>query len=119
MIFIKYNSSGKVNYVHYMPFHERDGLHKTKEELEQEGILLEQLPARLEEIEGKSQELYYIDSQIQWQYEDIPPTPEEAENKKIAELETALLEITTISALQQAQNEQAIMELTMMMIGGM
>ena len=40
------------------------------------------------------------------------------ENEK-EQLETVLLEISTINAIQQAQNEQAIMELTMMMTGGM
>ena len=37
---------------------------------------------------------------------------------KTQELETALLEISTLSAIEKAQTEQAIMELTMM-IGGM
>lgn len=45
---------------------------------------------------------------------------ENAEFKnKNQELENALLEMSTLSAIQQQQNEQAIMELTMMIGGGM
>lgn len=117
MIFLRFDTNGKKAYQHNNPFHKRDGLDKTVEQLEQDGILVEQLPRKLEEIKGKTQGLYYINGQLQWQYEDIQPTPEEIENQKIAELETALLEMSTLSAIQQQQNEQAIMELTMMMGG--
>ena len=118
MIFLKFDNRNRLTYRHNFPFHEKHGLGKTEEQLVKEGVLVEQLPAKLPEAEGKIQELYYIEGQLEWQYEDIPPTPQEKENQKIAELETALLEMSTLSALQQAQNEQAIMELTMM-IGGM
>lgn len=66
-------------------------------------------------IELTEEEYLQLKDEILAEY---PPTPEEKENTKIAELETALLEMSTLSAIQQAQTEQVIMELTMM-IGGM
>ncbi len=119
MIFLKYNETGKVNYTHYMPFHEKYGLGKTKEELEQEGVLVDSIPES-KQIEGKAPILYCNPStkELWYEYEDIPKTQEEIQQKKISQLESALLEMTTLNAIQQAQNEQAILELTMM-IGGM
>lgn len=118
MIFLKFDSDGKISYIHHAPFDEKHGLKKSKEQLKKEGVLVEQLPEKLEEIEGKQQVLYLLDGQLVWKYEDMPLTPEEIQAEKIQELETALLEMTTLNAIQQQQNEQAIMELTMM-IGGM
>ncbi|WP_077369722.1 hypothetical protein [Anaerosalibacter sp. Marseille-P3206] len=84
------------------------------------GIAIEQLPIK-EEIEGKIAILKCRKStnEVWYEYEDIPESVEDEQTKKIAELETALLEMTTLNAIQQAQNEQAIMELTMTIGGGM
>lgn len=102
MIFVRRNGE-KIDFIHYMPFDNKHGLGKTKEQLKQEGILVEQLPPKLAEAEGKTQELYFIDGQLQWKYEDVPKTQEEKENTKIAELEQKI----------QQQN-QAIADLTVM-----
>lgn len=118
VIYLKFDENGRKRYQHNLPFDENRGLGKTKEQLEQEGILVDKLPTKLPEQQGKTQELYYIGGQLVWQYEDIIPSSEDLQTEKIIQLETALLEISTLSAIQQAQNEQAIMELTMM-LGGM
>lgn len=119
MIYIKYDDTGKVNYAHHMPFDVKHGLGKPTEELEREGMLIPHLPAP-EIIPGKEGTMYCNPDtgEVWFEYGDISPTPDEIGNQKIEQLETALLEMTTLNAMQQAQNEQAIMELTMM-IGGM
>lgn len=40
-VFIKYDEEGKVYYTHYMPFDLEHGLHKSIEELEKEGTLVD------------------------------------------------------------------------------
>lgn len=44
MIYIKFDKNFIVNYIHYMPFHEIHGLHKTKEELLKDGKLIDDIP---------------------------------------------------------------------------
>lgn len=68
------------------------------------GIAIEQLPVK-EKIEGKQAVLKCRKStgEVWWEYEDMPLTPEEKENTKIAELEQKI----------QEQN-QAIADLTVM-----
>lgn len=44
MIYLRYNKENKVDLIHYMPFHEKHGLGKTQEELELEGVFVEELP---------------------------------------------------------------------------
>lgn len=89
------------------------------EEQKNKAIIVAEQPEK-EDIEGKHAVLRYDKKtgEVWYEYEDIPPTLGEKEDTKIAELETALLEMSTLSAIQQQQNEQAILELTMM-IGGM
>lgn len=48
-----------VGYVHYMPFDENYGLQKTREELEQSGILVELPSEELPKVEGMKCELFY------------------------------------------------------------
>ncbi len=48
----------KVRFIHYMPFDPINGLHKTKEELEQEGVLIENIPES-KYIENKQAIMYY------------------------------------------------------------
>lgn len=118
MVFIKHDS-GKVNFIHYLPFHEEYGMKKTQEELELEGILVENVPKPVTQ-EGKNAVMRYnIETKkITYDYEDIPKTEEDIQQQKIQELENALLEMPTLQAIKDLENEQAIMELTMM-IGGM
>ena len=56
MIFIKHEQ-GKVFYKHMKPFDEKFGLNKTQEELEIEGLLVNELPEP-EEQEGKISTLH-------------------------------------------------------------
>lgn len=100
MIFLKHDETGKVNYTHYMPFHEKHGLGKTREELEQEGILVDNIPEP-EEIEGKSAILHCNPEtkELWYEYEDIPKTEEEQQQEVINTLgqELAMLKIQLIT----------------------
>lgn len=129
MIYFKFDTNGRKEYRHNFPFHEKDGLGKTREQLEQEGILVEQLPPKLPKVEGKTQELYYIDGQLVWQYEDIPLAPEEMKNEKIQELELKVAENTAetlelvatlieMQKVEQAQSNAEMIELIMSLQGG-
>ena len=110
MIYVFENENGNACWV------ENDNL---PDIYKQRAIMLEQLPPK-EQIEGKQAILKCkkATGEVWYEYVDIPPTSEDLQAKKIAELETALLEMTTLNAIQQQRIEQAIMELTMM-IGGM
>lgn len=104
MIFVRLKKDG-INYesIHFKPFDSIYGMGKTKEELEQEGYLIEE-PLK-EHIEGKEAVLkrnpqtntFYYD------YVDRPLSDEE----KMKQLEE-----------RNARNEQAIIELTAL-VGGM
>lgn len=77
MIFIKVDENNKVIYKHYRPFDEIYGLQKTKEQLLQEGYLVESIPT-FKEVSGKNQVLYYDKRRGFWcEYIDIPLTPEQ------------------------------------------
>lgn len=72
MIFLKINNeTNLVEFTHFMPFDEKHGLKKTKEELEQEGILVEALPEKPEKIENKGIKLYA--NPLRWEYFDLTP----------------------------------------------
>jgi hypothetical protein len=68
MYFIKYNENNKAILTHYQPFDAVNGLGKTVEELESEGLLVDNLPVRLPEQEGKVLILYV--NPLRWEYED-------------------------------------------------
>ncbi|NFM47521.1 hypothetical protein FDB72_15575 [Clostridium botulinum] len=80
----------KAKFIHYMPFDNVYGLHKTKEELEQEGILIENIPEP-KYIENKQAIMYWnpVDKQIFYEYEDDPKSDEGLEQQ--AELNAKLL----------------------------
>ncbi|HDK7138947.1 TPA: hypothetical protein PTV74_001364 [Clostridium botulinum] len=73
----------KVRFIHYMPFDPINGLHKTKEELEQEGVLIENIPES-KYIENKQAIMYYnpIKKEIFYEYEDVPKSDEGLEQQK-------------------------------------
>lgn len=100
MAFLKYDEIGRVNYTHYMPFHEKHGLGKSKEELEQEGLLVDSIPEP-QQIEGKSAILYCnpTTKELWYEYEDIPKTQEELQAQKINDLEGAIMELTMILSM--------------------
>ncbi|KAJ51105.1 hypothetical protein BD780_000227 [Clostridium tetanomorphum] len=96
MIFIKNlnkitDSKYDIGYKHYMPFDSTNGLNKTKEQLEQEGILIEGI-SEPQQIEGKQSIMYYnpVENIIFYEYEDILKPKENIEKetftKTLAEL---------------------------------
>lgn len=76
MIFIKVNTINEVILQHFMAFDEVNGLHKTEEELLQEGYLVDSIPA-LEEQEGKRAILKYDGTNLYYEYVDVPLTPQQ------------------------------------------
>lgn len=89
------NNKYKVGYIHYMPFHEKHGLGKTVEELEQEGILVDSIPEP-QQIEGKAPILYCNPEtkELWYEYEDIPKTQEEKQQEEIEALKQSIAELT-------------------------
>ncbi|HID0825357.1 TPA: hypothetical protein ACXDAP_003558 [Clostridium botulinum] len=73
----------KAKFIHYMPFDNIYGLHKTKEELELEGVLIENIPEP-KHIENKQAIMYWnpVDKQIFYEYEDVPKSDEGLEQQK-------------------------------------
>ena len=75
MNYIEVNENGKVNFIHYLPFDEVEGLGKTEEELLETGFLLDEIPEP-EGIEGKNAIAYYTAEKGFWyEYVDIPVDP--------------------------------------------
>ncbi|RXH52484.1 hypothetical protein D6T70_06505 [Kurthia gibsonii] len=100
MIFIKVDSvTNEVNFQHFMPFDEVNGLHKTQEELLQDGYLVDSIPDP-EQINGKVPILKYNGTSLYYEYQDVP-----------------IDEITALKR-QVVEQEQAIMELTALLSGG-
>lgn len=63
MIYIEINSAGKVVYINY----QGENLGK--------GFEIQSIPEP-EQIEGKLPVMYYRNGAIEYEYEDVPPTPE-------------------------------------------
>lgn len=80
-----------IGLVHHVPFDEVNGLHKTKEQLEKEGILVDSIPEP-QQIEGKSPIMYINPStkEVFYEYIDIPKTKEELQEERITMLEQAI-----------------------------
>lgn len=87
MIFIKISNDNRVEFVHYQPFNLLNGLGKTREQLEQEGILVDSIPEP-QQIEGKQAVMYWnpIDKNVFYEYKDIPKSKEENLEEKIKTL---------------------------------
>jgi hypothetical protein len=90
MIFVKVKDD-EIQAIHYQPFDPVYGLGKSKEELLQEGILVESIP-QPEFIEGKVPILKYNKdtNTLYYEYEDVPPTKEELLEKEIEQLKQQL-----------------------------
>lgn len=100
MIYIKIDSTtNEVNFQHSMPFDEINGLHKTQEELLQDGYLVDSIPDP-EQINDKVPILKYNGTSLYYEYQDAP-----------------IDEITALKR-QVVEQEQAIMELTALLSGG-
>lgn len=76
-----------IGFIHYMPFDAINGLGKTQEQLEQEGILIESVP-QSQVIEGKTSIMYVnpVDKLIFYEYEDIPKSKEDLQQELNAKL---------------------------------
>jgi len=70
MKFIK-EENGIVSFIHNMPFHEKYGLNKTIEELEQEGILVENVPQEPDVEENQLPQLHINTETKEMWYEVI------------------------------------------------
>ncbi|PKM61434.1 MAG: hypothetical protein CVU99_03555 [Firmicutes bacterium HGW-Firmicutes-4] len=82
MIYIKTDENNFVESINFKPFDSEHGLGKTEADLLIEGFLVESIPEP-DQIEGQSAKMFYTEADgFTFQYEDIPPTPEElqAEN---------------------------------------
>lgn len=113
MIYFQTNSTGQLVYVHYKPFDEKYGLHKTEAELKKTGYLVDSLPTYTGEIpEGKVPELRYNGTAFSWEMVDVPePEPEpETEYEKLKN------ELEALKS-QQAATDSAVLGLMNMMLG--
>lgn len=106
MIFIEIKNNIMTGFIHNQPFDSKYGLGKTREELLQEGILVESIPEP-EQIEGKSPVLKYNGTEIYYEYIDASVDEMAALKNQLAEQSQKL-----------AEQEQAIMELTTLLAGG-
>lgn len=95
-----------IGYLHSMPFDTVDGLHKTKEELEQSGILIENIPEP-QNTEGKKAIKYYnpVDKKIFYEYEDITKSKEETLEGRVNVLEKSNAEMMNLIATMAAPTE--------------
>jgi hypothetical protein len=87
-------NTGKVTFIHHMPFDEEYGLGKTPEELRQTGVLVDEIPTSPTEPApiGKSYVLKYDDvsKTLNYVLEDRPLTPEEELRQRIELMQQAL-----------------------------
>jgi hypothetical protein len=106
MYFIKYDAETESLLVHAMPFHKKYGFGKTKEELEQEGFFVESIPEP-QQIEGKAPILRCnpTTKELWYEYEDIPPTPEELQQEQLGILGQQLFQTQTELLETKRENE--------------
>ncbi|HBF0485199.1 TPA: hypothetical protein KRL75_002546 [Clostridioides difficile] len=78
----------KVNLIHYMPFDTKNGLGKTVEELELNGVLVDEI-TEVEQKEGFSTTMYVNKKtkEITYEYVEIPLTTEQQILKSLKNLE--------------------------------
>jgi len=87
--FIKVTDADLIaNCVHHLPFDEVHGLHKTVEELNQTGILVENLAnPNAGEYQSSILHVNPITKATWYEYVDMPKTPEQITAEKISQLE--------------------------------
>jgi hypothetical protein len=104
MIFVQYNNENIVTFIHTKPFDDNEGLGKTKEELEKEGLFVDSLPSPDTTDSSKTPILKVnpIDNTLYYEYVDRPLTPEE----KLQLLEQENQELKNrIEIMQQALDD--------------
>lgn len=95
MIYIKLDTLNNIEFVHNLPFDDNLGLKKSKEELLKEGILVDSIPEP-EQIEGKVPILKYNGTSLYYEYQDAPIDEMTALKKQVAEQEQAIMELTAL-----------------------
>lgn len=112
MIFIKTDENGLAD-IYYKPFDDKDGLGKSREQLELEGILVDSIPEP-EHIEGKIPFLYgnQTTKELWYEYEELSPTTED----EIGELkqENISLKMALIEQDIQTSNEITALKLAVL-----
>lgn len=104
MLFLTINDNNEVSSIHHMPFDEKYGLNKTVEELQQEGVLVENIP-KPEQIEGKIPLLKYNGAELYYEYEDAPidevtklKNKLDIQEQQLQEQSVSIAELTTLIA---------------------
>lgn len=107
MIYIQ-TKNEVVTFVHYMPFDETYGMHKTEKELKSTGFLVDAIPNYEGEVpDNKTAELHYNGAEFSYVLIDKPKSREDAMKEKL----------TSLEAQQEATNE-AILGLMNMINSG-
>lgn len=108
MIFIQTNDDQSISLIHYMPFDEKYGLHKTEKELLEIGYLVNTVPEKYEGVipDGKMPILKYNGSEFFWEMVDEIKRP-----KSLQDLEN---EITNLQSQQTATNDAVLGLMSMM-----
>lgn len=103
MVYIE-ATNGIVTFVHNIPFDTKNGLGKTKEELEETGFLLDSIPDAAPQA-GQDFIMKFDGTNVYYEYHDAPidemtalKNQLAAQDKKLAEQEQAIMELTTLLA---------------------
>lgn len=107
MIFIKTDENNYVTFIHYLPFNEKFGMNKSKEELEGEGYLIKSYPTP-PVVEGKETKVKFDGLEFSYEYEAMPKD----ENAKIEEMKEDNLFIAETLALALEEIEQLKTEIS-------
>lgn len=90
MIYIQ-TTNEVVTFVHYMPFDETYGMHKTEKELKSTGFLVDAIPKYEGEVpDDKIVELHYNGTEFSYVLIDKPKSKEDETQEKITSLESQL-----------------------------
>lgn len=129
MVFIKdltkiSDTKYTIGFIHYMPMDKTNGLQKSQDELLKEGKLVE-LPARLTDVAGKDQTLYYnpVDNVCFWEYVDVPQAQEQSLQEQISSLgqtvaQEKLKNMQKDSTIEQLGQELAKVKLDLIKLQG-
>ena len=91
MVYVKSNKDGLVIFLHTRPFDKKEGLGKTREELEQDGVILDCNIPKVEEGHEYSVLYYNEEKGLHYRYTKEPTIKELDE--RISEIEMALTEL--------------------------
>ncbi|WP_404427319.1 hypothetical protein LG296_01745 [Ureibacillus chungkukjangi] len=113
MIYIQYDSDGVVTTRHYKPFDKVYGLGQTKEELEQKGILVDNIPTpdTTDSTKDAVLKIALQDKTFYYEYIDRPLSIEEV----VQQLKTENANLR----LEMAQSNTELFEMMVAMNGGL